>query len=142
MKRLVRLLGLASLVVLASACEPKSAVTVPTYSGITLVPDKEVYEVGDKVVCSIELQTMGSDNLQAATYWWYASWWFTDPALTADFQEFADVDGKQICTSSEILLTEAGEVTLYFFGRLEYPEWDFRKIEIPVTLTVIEKAEE
>ncbi len=123
---------------LLSSCEEQSDVTMPTYSGITVVPQQDVYHVGDKVTCSITRLTEGSANLRKSTYWFYASWWFTNPDLTADFQEFQEVDGALVATSSEIELLQTGEQKLYFFARLEYPAWDFRKIEIPVTINVVE----
>lgn len=107
----------------------------PSYSAITITPEKEVYKVGDVITCSITEIKAPSDELKAASYWWYASWWFSNPDLTADFQEF---DENRVNTSSEITLTEAGEVTLYFFGRLDYPNFDFRKVEIGKTITVTE----
>ncbi|MBQ9073670.1 MAG: hypothetical protein IJY30_04330 [Muribaculaceae bacterium] len=91
--------------------------------------------MGDVITCSITEIKAPSDELKSASYWWYASWWFSNPDLTADFQEF---DENRVNTSSEITLTEAGEVTLYFFGRLDYPNFDFRKVEIGKTITVTE----
>ena len=41
-----------------------------------------------------------------------------------------------MATSSPIVLTEPGEVKLYFFGKLQYPNWEFYKVEIPITITV------
>ena len=106
-----------------------------SYSVITITPEKDVYHVGDVITCSItEVKAPGSD-VKDASYWWYASWWFTDPEMKADFQDF---DANKVNTSSEITLTEAGEVTLYFFGRIEYPKFDFRKVEIGKTITVVE----
>lgn len=140
-KQAIRIFAFVVFILFLVSCKPELTVIEPTYSPIKLTPDKEVYEVGDTVICSIALQTFGSDNLQASTYWFYASWWFADPLMTADFQEFVTVEGRDVCTSSPIVLTQAGDVKIYFFGRLEYPEWDFRKKEIPVNLKVIEKVE-
>ena len=123
---------------LFSSCEQQSDVTVPTFSTITVSPQQDVYHLGDKVTCSITRLTDGSNNLRKSTYWFYASWWFSNPDLTADFQEFQETEGGIVATSSEIELTQLGEQRLYFFGRLEYPSWDFRKIEIPVTINVVE----
>ncbi len=138
MKRITRFVILVLIAVVSLACnKPTTAVTVPTFSDITVTPAQDTYHVGDTVTCSIRRLTLGSDNLQSDQYWFYASWWFSDPELTADFQEFADVEGVEQATSSPIVLTEAGEVRLYFFGKLEYPCWEFRKVEIPVTLNVV-----
>ena len=94
-----------------ASCEPKSAVVIPTFSNITIEDDNQ--------------------------YWFYASWWFGNHELTADFQTFAQNEaGKYVATSSPIVLTEPGEVKLYFFGKLQYPNWEFYKIEIPITITV------
>ncbi len=138
-----------TLLLLLPSCKKKDSVTLPTYSEISISPQKDVYQVGDIVRCSIKMQTTGSDNLQKATYWFYANWWFTDPELTADFQEFVTdpETGEMIATSSEIELTEAAvkktkeneHADLCFYGRLEYPNWDFRKVEIRVPIRVISK---
>lgn len=145
-------LGIAvlTLLLLLPSCKKKDPVTLPTYSEISISPQKDVYQVGDIVRCSIKMQTTGSDNLQKATYWFYANWWFTDPELTADFQEFVTdpETGEMIATSSEIELTEAAvkktkeneHADLCFYGRLEYPNWDFRKVEIRVPIRVISKS--
>lgn len=138
MKRITRFVILGLIAAAALACnKPTTAVTVPTFSDIVVSPAQDTYHVGDTVTCTIRRLTLGSDNLQSDQYWFYASWWFSNPELTADFQEFADVEGVEQATSSPIVLTEAGEVRLYFFGKLEYPCWEFRKIEIPVTLNVV-----
>ena len=138
MKRITRFVILGLIAAASLACnKPTTAVTVPTFSDIVVSPAQDTYHVGDTVTCTIRRLTLGSDNLQSDQYWFYASWWFSNPELTADFQEFADVEGVEQATSSPIVLTEAGEVRLYFFGKLEYPCWEFRKIEIPVTLNVV-----
>lgn len=139
-----------TLLLLLPSCKKKDPVTLPTYSEISISPQKDVYQVGDIVRCSIKMQTMGSDNLQKATYWFYANWWFTDPELTADFQEFVTdpETGEMVATSNEIELTEAAvqktkdneHADLCFYGRLEYPNWDFRKVEIRVPIRVISKS--
>lgn len=138
-----------TLLLLLPSCKKKDPVTLPTYSEISISPQKEVYEVGDTVRCSITMKTTGSTTLQKATYWFYANWWFTDPELTADFQEFVtdSITGEMVATSSEIELTEAAvkktkdneHADLCFYGRLEYPNWDFRKVEIRVPIRVISK---
>lgn len=133
MKRFRKLLIWLCPVLLLSCEEQQPQVTLPSYSAISVSPQKEVYHVGDTVVCRISMQDQGSDNLQKATYWWYAGWWFTDATMTADFQSF---DEEGVCMSSPIELTEAGTQKLYFFARLEYPGWDFRKVEIPITLQI------
>ena len=138
MKRITRFVILGLIAAASLACnKPTTAVTVPTFSDIVVSPAQDTYHVGDTVTCTIRRLTLGSDNLQSDQYWFYASWWFSNPELTADFQEFADVEGVEQATSSPIVLTEAGEVRLYFFGKLEYPCWEFRKIEISVTLNVV-----
>ena len=95
-----------------------------------------MYHVGDVVTCSIVRTSEGSADLREASYWWYASWWFADPELKADFQDF-DAE-TATCTSAPITLTKPGEVTLYFFGRIEFPNFDWRKVEIGKTITVVE----
>lgn len=110
-------------------------ISEPTFSHITITPEKEIYHVGDIVTCSINRTSPGIGDLRDTSYWWYTSWWFTDSEMKADFQEFSD---DNVNTSSPITLTTPGRVTLYFFGRLEYPHWDWRKIEIGRTITVVE----
>lgn len=129
---LAALLGAAGL---ASCSDDDGDIAEPSFSQITITPQKDVYSVGDVITCTITLTSPGSDNLRDASYWWYASWWFADSELTADFQDF---DDNGLCTSSTIELTTPGEVTLYFFGRLEYPNWDWRKVEIGRTIKVAE----
>ena len=132
------LLMLITVLTLAS-CEPKSAVVLPTFSNITISPQQDVYKVGDTITCTIERLTTGSEELfeDDNQYWFYASLWFCNHELTADFQTFAQNEaGKYVATSSPIVLTEPGEVKLYFFGKLQYPNWEFYKVEIPITITV------
>lgn len=119
-----------------SACKKSGGVTLPEFSAITLTPQQSVYHVGDTVVCSIKRLTDGDPSLKAATYWFYTSWWGSDPNYTADFCEPELVNGDVLFTSSKIGLSKAGEVRIYFWGRLEYPNWNFQPITIPVTLNV------
>ena len=122
--------------VLFCACTDKTGVTLPTFSAIKVSPEQTVYHVGDSVVCTIDMLTPGDPSLKAATYWFYTSWWGSDPNLTADFQTPETIDGVTRFTSSKIELAAKGEVRIYFWGRLEYPNWDFQPIQIPVTLKV------
>ena len=122
--------------VLFCACTDKTGVTLPTFSDIHVSPEQAVYHVGDSVVCTIDMLTPGDASLKAATYWFYTSWWGSDPDMTADFCQPDTVDGVISFTSSPITLTEKGEVRIYFWGRLEYPNWDFQPVQIPVTLKV------
>ncbi len=122
-----------------ASCEPRSTVVLPTFSNITISPQQDAYRVGDTITCSIERLTTGSEELfeDDNQYWFYASWWFENPEMTADFQTFAQNEaGKYVATSSPIVLTEPGEVKLYFFGKLQYPNWEFHKVEIPVIINV------
>lgn len=107
----------------------------PKYSVITITPEKDVYKVGDVVTCSIKEIEGPGQELKKASYWWYASWWFADSEQKADFQEFDETGTNR---SSQIVLTKAGDVNLYFFGRIEYPNFDFRKVEEYRTIKVEE----
>ena len=119
-----------------SACTDKTSVSLPTFSAISVTPEQAVYHVGDSVVCTIDMLTPGDASLKAATYWFYTSWWGSDPNLTADFQTPETIDGITRFQSSKIELAKAGDVRIYFWGRLEYPNWDFQPIQIPVSLKV------
>lgn len=134
MKKLSFLLLLSVLAL--TACTDKVSVSLPTFSAIRVVPEQTVYHVGDSVICTIDMLTPGDPSLKAATYWFYTSWWGSDPNLTADFQTPQTIDGATRFTSSKIELSKAGDVRIYFWGRLEYPNWDFQPIQIPVTLHV------
>lgn len=134
MNKYLTLLLMAVIPLLVTACDDDKDLE-PTFSQIVISPAKDVYKVGDVVTCSITRTSEGTGDLRGADYWWYASWWFDNSELKADFQEF---DDSNVCTSSEITLTEAGNVTLYFFGRLDYPHYDKRKVEIARTITVTE----
>ena len=107
----------------------------PSFGQIVISPEKDVYHVGDVVTCSITRTSPGTGDLRDASYWWYTSWWFVDSDMKADFQDF---DASNVSTSEPITLTVPGQVKLYFFGRLEYPIWDWRKVEIARTITVVE----
>lgn len=130
---LLMLLGLSATTTSCSDDDRKSV--SPTFSTITVTPEKDVYRVGDVVTCSISRLSDGTPDLKESSYWWYASWWFADSEMKADFQDF---DESGMNTSSEITLTRAGDVTLYFFGKLEFPNFDWRKVEIGHTITVVE----
>ena len=118
------------------ACTREQKRTLPTFSTITLTPAKEVYTLGDSVQASITMLTPGDASLKEAKYWFYTSWWGSDPNMTADFCTPDTVDGIVSFTSSKIALTKAGEVRIYFWGRLEYPNWNFQPVQIPVTIHV------
>lgn len=133
MKRHLYILLLSALLI---GCAGKKSVTLPTYSDITVTPAKSTYVLGDSVVCSITMLTPGDASLKKSTYWFYTSWWGSDPNLTADFCQPDTVDGVITFTSSKIALTEKGDVRIYFWGRLEYPNWDFQPIQISTTLNV------
>ena len=135
-KKKTYLLAIFYLVLALSACTGEKARELPTFSSITVTPAKEVYALGDSVQCAITLITPGDVSLKKATYWFYTSWWGSDPNMTADFCSPDTINGTISFTSSKIALTQAGEVRIYFWGRLEYPNWDFQPVQIPVTLHV------
>lgn len=126
------LLTLIAILPLVS-CEENDERGIPGFSEITVIPEKDVYEVGDQVTCTIRMTSPAGPTLKKATYWWYTSWWFQSTENPVDFQEF---DENDQCVSSTITLTEPGDVKLYFFGRLEYPNYDWEKIEISKTIKV------
>ena len=118
------------------ACKKEQQRELPKFSEITLSPSKAVYALGDTVQASITMLSPGDPSLKKATYWFYTSWWGSDPEKTADFCTPDTIAGTICFTSGKIALTQAGEVRIYFWGRLEYPNWDFQPIQIPVTLNV------
>ena len=124
-KHFLFVLMLLGLALAPASCSDDDKPQSPTFGTITITPEKDVYKVGDVVTC----------DLKEASYWWYASWWFSDSEMKADFQDFGE---DNVNTSAQITLTEAGEVTLYFFGKLDYPKFDWRKVEIGRTVTVTE----
>lgn len=118
------------------ACKKEQKRELPTFSNITLTPSQSIYALGDSVQASITMLSPGDPSLKNATYWFYTSWWGSDSEKTADFCTPDTVNGTITFTSSKIALTQAGEVRIYFWGKLEYPNWDFQPIQIPVTLNV------
>jgi hypothetical protein len=74
-------------------CAGKTSVTLPTFSSIAVTPVKSTYAVGDQVECSVTMLTPGDASLKQATYWFYTSWWGSDPDMTADFCQPDTVDG-------------------------------------------------
>ena len=117
-------------------CAGKTSVTLPTFSKITVTPEQATYAVGDQAERPVTMLTPGDASPKQATYWFYTSWWGSDPDMTADFCQPDTVDGVISFTSSPPTLTAKGEVRIYFWGRLDYPNWDFQPIQIPVTLHV------
>lgn len=115
------------------SCKEDDDRGIPGFSDITVSPAKDVYEIGDVITCTIHMTKPAGPTLKKATYWWFTSWWFKDADQPVDFQEFSE-DGT--CVSKEITLTETGDLKLYFFGRLEYPKYDWEKIEIAKTIKV------
>lgn len=120
---------------LMQSCSDDDGPEQPSFGSITISPEKDVYHVGDVITCSIKRHTEGGKELKNATYWWYTSWWFKSAENEVDFEEF---DSNSECVSQPITLTEAGDVTLYFFGKLEYPRFDWKKVEIGRTIKVVE----
>ena len=127
---------LLALVLAFTGCKRDQAHELPTFSDITVTPAKSVYALGDSVQCSITMLTPGAPTLKQATYWFYTSWWGSDPNMTADFCSPDTIEGTVSFTSSKIALKQSGEVRIYFWGRLEYPNWDFQPVKIPITLHV------
>lgn len=130
------ILALLALALVLGACKKDEAHDLPTFSNITVSPSKSVYALGDQVQCSITMLSPGDASLKKATWWFYASWWGSDPDMTADFCTPETIEEKTTFTSRKITLNKQGTVRLYFWGRLEYPNWDFQPIQIPVTLHV------
>lgn len=126
------LLALMAILPLGS-CDEEDDRGIPGFSEIVVSPAKDVYEVGEQVTCTIRMTSPGRPTLKNATYWWYTSWWFKSTEYPVDFQEFNE---NNECVSNTITLTEPGDVKLYFFGRLEYPNYDWEKIEISKTIKV------
>lgn len=117
-------------------CNHEKGVTLPEFSNIVVTPEKAVYALGDTVQASIIMLNSGEPAPKKSTYWFYTSWWGSDPNMTADFCDPDTLNGTISFTSSKIVLTQSGEVRIYFWGRLEYPNWNFQPIQIPVTLNV------
>lgn len=132
-KTIIKLLFVFVAILPLGSCKEEDERGIPVFSEITVSPTKDVYEVGDVVTCSIRITMPENTTLKKATYWWYTSWWFKDANQEVDFKEF---DADNVCVSSQITLTEAGDMKLYFFGRLEYPKYDWEKIEIAKTIHV------
>lgn len=108
---------------------------LPTFDDIRITPEKAQYQVGDEIVLSITMTNPGGSELRDASYWWYTSEWFSDLDITPDFCE---INENKEFVSQPITLDKAGELTLYFFGKVEYPHYDWRKIEISRKITVAE----
>ena len=130
----------AGLLLLILGCSPwlscsddEDDTRLPSFDEMTITPAQDVYHVGDRITCSIRMTSPASSNLKKATWWFYASWMFAGDE-DVDFQE----SENNVFTSSTITLTKAGNQTLYFFGRCEYPKFDFRKVEIAKTIKVVE----
>ena len=114
------------------SCTTKQEIVLPVFSQITLMPEQDVYHVGDSVVATITLLSAGSENLRESSYWFATSWWRGKTSV--DFQSPQEVDGKQVFTSQKIGIDEAGEQRIYFWGRLEYPNWDFQPLTVEITI--------
>ncbi len=121
---------------LLSCNNESSNVTLPTFSAISLSPQQDVYHVGDSVVATITMLTPGSESLKQSTYWFATSWW--RGSTPVDFQSPQEQEGQQVFTSNKIGLDEAGEQRISFWGRLEYPNWDFQPITVDVKIKVEE----
>ncbi len=113
-----------------------SDVELPTFSEISLSPQQETYHIGDSVVATISMLTPGSESLKQSTYWFATSWW--KGKTQVDFQTPVETEGKQVFTSGKIGLDEAGEHRIYFWGRLEYPNWDYQPVTTEITINVVE----
>lgn len=133
-KRFAKILLLLVGVVSLWSCKEEDTRQFPVFGEIKVTPEKEVYDVGDVVTCTITMTQPGGETLKKSTYWWYASWMFQSTEYDVDFQEFKDNQ----CVSAPIKLTKAGDQKLYFFGRLEYPNYNWKKIEIAKTIKVKE----
>lgn len=135
MKKFITLFLSVMMTFSMTSCDDDDKILPPSFGEIIISPAKETYRVGDVVTCSIRRTSAGSGDLRGSSYWWYTSWWFADSEMKADFTEFSN---DETCESSPITLTHPGTATLYFFGKLDYPHYDSRKIEIAKTITVTE----
>lgn len=129
---LAALLSVVGLWLMQSCSDDPDANSVPTFSEITVLPAQNIYHVGDRVTISVKMTHPASATLKKAQYWFYASWMFAADE-DVDFQE---ADEAGVFTSSPFTLTTAGTQKLYFFGRCEFPKFDFRKIELSKSITV------
>lgn len=129
------LMALVLIGMLGSGCSRDEESKMPSFSAIEISPNKAEYKVGDVVECTIRKTKDGSSELKKSSYWWYTSWWFADTEKEVDFQNFSEA-GE--CVSSKITLTKSGEVKIYFFGQLQYPNYNWKKVEISKTILVKE----
>ncbi len=120
------LLTLIAILPLGS-CEEKDDRGIPGFSEITVSPEKDVYEVGDQVTCTIRMTSPAYPTLKKSTYWWYTSGGSRALKIRLIFKSLRRVANVYQVQSPSL---SRGDVKLYFFGRLEYPNYDWEKIEI------------
>ncbi len=102
----------------------------PIFSEITISPQKDVYQVGDKIRLTVSQLTETPTAIKAAKYWFYYDYatkaMFVTP--TTDSNEFI---------SPEITLTNAGDVELSFWAQYDYAQYRYdgvtKRIIIHVT---------
>ncbi len=135
LKTLLLILLVLPTTLLASCSDDDEARALPSFGEISFSPAKAEYQVGDQIVCTIKMTKPAGSDLRDASYWWYTSEWFSDLSIDPDFCE-ANEEGEFV--SQPITLTHAGDWTIYFFGRVEFPHYDWKKVELGKTIKVKE----
>ena len=124
--KFLSLLTISLAVFILTACENDNR-KLPTFSKISITPEKSVYEVGDAVILSIEMTAAADASLKSASYWWYYD--YETGAMFTEFENNTSV-------SVPIVLTKTGKTDLEFWGKLTYGHYDWESIYEKITITV------
>lgn len=116
-------------------CSSDVELAKPTFTEITISPEKDVYQVGDMITLTVRQLNETPAEIKAEKAWFY----YPDGATQDDRILFVNrtVDTGEFI-SSVITLSAAGSVDLAFYTQYDYPKYKYDGVTIYKTITVVE----
>ena len=122
-------------IALSSCSKDDDSFPKPSFSAITISPEKDVYQVGDKITLTVTQLTETPSKIKAETAWFF----YPDGASQSDRILFVTRDeATNQYTSAQITLKLAGTVQLAFYTQYDYPNYKYDGVTLYRTITVSE----
>ena len=116
-------------------CSSDVDLAKPTFTEITISPEKDVYQVGDMITLTVRQLNETPAEIKAETAWFY----YPDGESQDERILFVNrtVDTGEFI-SSEITLKSAGTIQLVFYTQYDYPKYKYDGVTLYKTITVVE----